>query len=208
MLPDGLIEFLGRNDHQIKIRGFRVEIGEVESTLRRHPRVKDVAVLAHDDGSGTKLAAFLVYVDTPWPQPAQLKAHLFEQGVPEYMAPGSFVGVEALPLTSNGKLDRQRLIGFLELAGDDRAGKEALTDWETLVADIWKEFLLVDDVDPRDNFYDLGGHSLLAIQVVTALEKRAHVQISPRDLVFHTLRQFAALCESKPRTPDSATTNA
>jgi acyl carrier protein len=205
LLPDGLIEFLGRSDHQIKIRGFRVEIGEVESALRKHSRVKDVVVLPHDDGTGMKLAAFLVYVDTPWPQAAQLKTHLFEQGLPDYMAPAAFVGIDALPLTSNGKLDRQRLIGFLEMAGDERVEKEALTEWEALVAGIWKELLMIDDVDPRDNFYDLGGHSLLAIQVVTALEKRAQVQVSPRDLVFHTLRQFAALCESKPpRTPASA----
>ena len=205
LLPDGLLEFLGRSDHQIKIRGFRVEIGEVESALRKHPRVKDVAVLPHDDGPGTKLAAFLIYADTPWPQPAQMKTHLFEQGLPDYMAPASFVGVDALPLTSNGKLDRQRLLGFLALAGEERGEKDALTEWEALVADIWKELLMIDDVDPRDNFYDLGGHSLLAIQAVTALEKRAHVQVSPRDLVFHTLRQFAALCESKPpRTPASA----
>jgi acyl carrier protein len=205
MLPGGLLEFLGRLDSQVKIRGFRVEVGEVDSALRRHPRVKDLAVLAHDDGSGMRLAAFLVGSGTPALQAAELKTFLFEQGLPDYMIPASFVVLDALPLTANGKLDRQGLLASLDAVSTADAGDEPLTEWESLVAGIWSELLGVGDIQSRDNFYDLGGHSLLAIQVVTALEKRARVHISPRDLVFHTLRQFAALCESKsPHAPASA----
>jgi amino acid adenylation domain-containing protein len=197
MRPDGTLEFIGRTDNQVKVRGFRVEIGEVEAALRRHSRTKDVAVLAHDDGTGMRLTAFLVYRDAA-PLPADLKAFLTEHGLPEYMIPAAFVGLDALPLTANGKLDRQRLLASLDdLVSAQGTTNEPLTEWESLVAGIWQELLGVDDIQPRDNFYDLGGHSLLAIQVVTALEKRARVQVSPRDLVFHTLKQFAALCESK-----------
>jgi acyl carrier protein len=164
--------------------------------------------LPHDDGAGTKLAAFLVYRDASSPQPADLKAFLHEQGLPEYMVPSTFVPLDALPLTSNGKLDRQRLLASLDdLASAQTAGGEPLTPWESVVAGIWQELLGVDEIHPRDNFYDLGGHSLMAIQVVTALEKRAHVQISPRDLVFHTLKQFAALCESKSAHAQTSAAN-
>jgi amino acid adenylation domain-containing protein len=197
MLPGGVIEFLGRIDNQVKIRGFRVELGEVEASLRRHPSVKDVAILAHDDGTGTRLSAFLVHRDGPRPTAAGLRAFLQEQGLPDYMIPTSFIGLEALPLTSNGKVDRQRLPTLLELPASHGAETEGLTEWESIVAEIWQQLLGVDQVQTRDNFYDLGGHSLMAIQVVTALERRVRVQISPRDLVFHTLKQFAALCASK-----------
>src|SRR4029453_10506540 len=169
---------------QVKIRGFRVEVGEVESALRQHPGVRDVAVLAHDPGTGVQLAAFVVSRDRQSLEPADIRTFLHERGVPDYMMPSALVAVDALALTPNGKLDRQRLLASLdEIAAAQSAGDEPLTEWETLVASIWRELLGVDEIQARDNFYDLGGHSLLAIQVVTALEKRARVQISPRDLV-------------------------
>jgi len=207
MLPGGLLEFLGRADNQVKVRGFRVELGEVEASLRRHPHVKDVAMLAHDDGTGTRLDAFLVYRDGPRPTAAEMRAFLQQQGLPDYMIPTSLVALDALPLTSNGKVDRRSLPALLVRSETQDA--EPLDEWESIVAGIWRELLGVDEIHARDNFYDLGGHSLMAIQVVTALERRAGVQISPRDLVFHTLKQFAALCESKSgSTLDARTSQA
>jgi len=110
-------------------------------------------------------------------------------------------------LTSNGKVDRRSLPALLVRSETQDA--EPLDEWESIVAGIWRELLGVDEIHARDNFYDLGGHSLMAIQVVTALERRAGVQISPRDLVFHTLKQFAALCASKSgSTLDARTSQA
>ena len=197
LLPGGWLEFLGRVDNQVKIRGFRVEPGEVEAALRRHPDVKDVSVLAHEDDAGTRLAAFLVYRNSRHADSSELRAFLAQHGLPDFMIPGSFVPLDALPLTLNGKLDRRALIPLLALPAARHEVDERLSEWESMIAGVWQEFLGVEQVQARDNFYDLGGHSLMAIQVVTALERRARVQISPRDLVFHTLKQFAALCASK-----------
>jgi acyl carrier protein len=196
VLPGGVLEFLGRLDTQVKIRGFRVELGEIDAALRQHPSVRDAVVLA-DDADGSRLAAALVYKDGPRPGVADLRSFLQRQGLPDYMIPASFAALDALPLTSNGKLDRQRLLASLALPVAREAQDEPLSEWESTVAAIWQELLRVDRIEPSDNFYDLGGHSLMAIQVVSALERRAGVQISPRDLVFHTLKQFAALCASK-----------
>jgi len=118
-----------------------------------------------------------------------------------------FVALDALPLTSNGKPDRPRLLAWLDAPPALAQNEEGLTEWEAIVAGIWQELLGIDGIQASDNFYDLGGHSLMAIQVVSALERRARVQISPRDLVFHTLRQFAALCMSKSVSEDGTQTS-
>jgi acyl carrier protein len=198
LLTSGDLEFLGRIDDQVKIRGFRVELGEVESSLRKHPAVSDAAMLAHDDGSGNRLASFVVYRSGKRPASGDLRTFLHAAGLPEYMIPHAVIELDVLPLTPNGKLDRKALSELLvRHAGDSASDDTPLTEWEAVVARIWRELLDVDQIGASDNFYDLGGHSLIAIQVVTALEKRAGVHISPRDLVFHTLRQFAVLCEAK-----------
>jgi amino acid adenylation domain-containing protein len=197
MLPDGNLEFLGRIDDQVKIRGFRVEPGEVAAVLNTHPDVEQAAVLPYDSGTGVSLAAFLVPRNGRRAAPGDFRLFLDQRGIPDYMVPSTFVGVDALPMTANGKIDRRQLLTLLERQAPPAAAEEPLTAWERTVADIWRKFLEVEVITPQDNFYDLGGHSLLAIQVVTALERQAQVQISPRDLVFHTLKQFAALCESK-----------
>jgi amino acid adenylation domain-containing protein len=197
MLPGGLLEFLGRFDSQLKIRGFRVELGEIEAALRRHPDLANVSVLAPRQDGDTRLAAFFVSRNGERPRPPVLRAFLEQAGLPDYMIPGAFVGVDALPLTPNGKLDHRRLLALLEVPAAAPSDSGELTEWEAIVAAIWQELLGLDRIEPSDNFYDLGGHSLMAIQVVSALERRARVQVSPRDLVFHTLKQFAALCASK-----------
>ena len=206
VLPTGVLEFLGRLDSQVKIRGFRVELGEIEAALRQHPDVSQAHVIMHDN-HGARVAAFVVYRPASRPGANELRDFMRRHGLPDYMIPSSFVALDALPLTSNGKPDRPRLLAWLDAPPALAQNEEGLTEWEAIVAGIWQELLGVDGIQASDNFYDLGGHSLMAIQVVSALERRARVQISPRDLVFHTLRQFAALCMSKSVSEDGTQTS-
>jgi acyl-coenzyme A synthetase/AMP-(fatty) acid ligase len=182
-LPDGAIEFLGRLDQQIKIRGFRVEPAEVEGLLGKHSSVRQAVVVAREDKSGEKrLVAYLV------PQPGKTLAieeprtFLLEQ-LPDYMVPTAFVPLDALPLTANGKLDRKalpdpdqaRLSGEKAFAAPRNAVEEAL-------AAVWVDVLGVERVGIHDNFFDLGGHSLLATQVISRACGALQVQIPLRSL--------------------------
>jgi acyl-coenzyme A synthetase/AMP-(fatty) acid ligase/acyl carrier protein len=195
-LPSGDLEFLSRVDDQVKIRGYRVELGEIAAVLRRHPSVREAVALLRDDVGGEKrLVAYVVCRDGEKVSSGELRDFLAVD-VPEYMIPSAIGVLKALPLSANGKIDRAALPDLLS-GSTDAAAEQPATPWESLVAQVWRELLHVDEVSPYENFYDLGGHSLLAVQVVTALEKRTGVQVSPRDLVFHTLRQFAALCEAR-----------
>jgi amino acid adenylation domain-containing protein len=201
LLPTGALEFLGRIDDQIKVRGFRVELGEIEAALRRHPAVLDAAVLVREQGGdGQQLAAFVVGSDRARPETPELIAFLRRE-LAKYMVPAVITAIDALPLTANGKVNRQALLTLLDVPSEPTSlSEQPSTPWETMVAGVWRDILKTDQVSVDDNFYDLGGHSLIAIQVVTAIEKRTGLNISPRDLVFHTLRQFAALCESRVAT--------
>jgi acyl carrier protein len=203
-LAGGALEFLGRADDQIKIRGFRVEPGEIESVLREHPSVHEASVLVRPSENGdTSLAAFVSGV-LERPDTAALRTLLAER-LPEHMVPASIVTVPSIPRTANGKIDRAALLATATATPASGAAGAALTsEWERAVAAVWTEQLQIADVGPQDNFYDLGGHSLMAIQVVTAIEKRHGVRVAARELVFHTLRQFAALCEARQAGASSA----
>jgi acyl carrier protein len=116
------------------------------------------------------------------------------------MIPAAFVVLDALPLTPNGKVDRRALPDpgrSRSTSAVEDSYQAPATPMESLVAAIWRDVLHVDEVGARDNFFDLGGHSLLSLQVVTRLEKQLGIRLSPRDLIFHTLGQLAALCESR-----------
>jgi amino acid adenylation domain-containing protein len=158
----GVLDFLGRTDFQVKIRGFRIELGEIEARLREHPGVQQAVVLAREDAPGKKrLVAYIVGEAVA----EALKAHL-EERVPGYMVPGVYVRLEALPLTSNGKLDRAAL-PVPDGASYARVGHELpRTMTEQVLASIWVDVLEVQRVGRRDNFFDLGGHSLLAVQMI------------------------------------------
>jgi amino acid adenylation domain-containing protein len=206
-LGDGALEFLGRADDQVKIRGFRVEPGEIEAVLREHPSVHEASVLVRQSESGDKSLVAFVSGILERPDVAALRA-LVAARLPEHMMPASFVPVSSIPRTANGKTDRAALLAAATAAAARTAsgtGAAPLTsEWERAVATVWSELLQVAEVGPQDNFYDLGGHSLMAIQVVTAIEKRHGVRVAARELVFHTLRQFAALCESRQAGASSA----
>jgi amino acid adenylation domain-containing protein len=176
-LANGNIELLGRGDDQVKIRGFRVELGEVESALLRHPRVRETTVLAVADPTGSRrLQAYLV-ADADSPSVAELRGFLAES-LPDHMVPGSFVIVDAFPLTPNGKVDRQVLQRLgTPLAGRADAGTRPRTPEEEILVALWAEILEVSRVGIHDSFFDLGGHSLLAMRLIARLQEAFSIQL-------------------------------
>src|ERR1051326_6085477 len=173
-MPDGNIEFLGRNDFQVKIRGYRIELGEIESCLMGHPGVREAVVIAREDRAEDKrLVAYYTAVLGEEFEPGvlsaeQLRAHVLGR-LPEYMAPAAYVRLESLPLTPNGKLDR-RALPAADTDAYSRGGYEAPQgEVESKLAEVWAEVLKVEQVGRHDNFFALGGHSLLAIRVIEHL---------------------------------------
>ncbi|HEX8275252.1 MAG TPA: amino acid adenylation domain-containing protein, partial [Longimicrobiaceae bacterium] len=181
-LPDGTLEFVGRVDFQVKIRGFRIEPGEIEAALLEHPALLDAVVVARDDGAGgLRLAAYAAPpAGAPAPAAAELRAHLRER-LPEYMIPASFTLLDALPLTSNGKVDR-RALPAPELAPDADAYVAPATPTETTLAGIWAEVLGVERVGARDDFFLLGGHSLVATRVIARAREAFGAEVPLRAL--------------------------
>lgn len=164
MLSDGTVEFLGREDGQVKVRGFRVECGEVEEALRKHRQVQRAAVVLREDEPGQpRLVGYFVSHFHPSPDQGELRRHLAER-LPEHMVPVAFVELDSLPLTPSGKLDRSALPAP-ELA-PTRVYEAPRTPTEQTLADIFAELLALDRVGIHDDFFELGGHSLLATQVV------------------------------------------
>lgn len=182
LLPDGNLVFLGRNDHQVKVRGFRVELGEIESALRSHSAVADCVVAVRRAPNGVdQLAAYLIpeRPGRPAPDPALLRTHLAER-LPAYMLPRSYSVIDAIPLTPNGKADRDALPdpGPGPAPGSDV--RRTATKGQLLVADVWRECLGVDeDFGPRDNFFDVGGTSLTITTVAGRLGERLGRRVPP-----------------------------
>ena len=182
-LSDGSLEFVGRIDHQVKIRGFRVELGEIESVLVLHPRVAEAIVVVRQDGSGEK--QLVAYVVLRGGEPATLKElrNFLKQKLPGYMTPSSFVFLDKVPRTTNGKVDRKALPA-------QSCGRPDLentfvfprTPTEQLLAGIWCEVLGVNEIGVEDNFFDLGGHSLLAMQMISRVRNSLQVELPVRRL--------------------------
>jgi amino acid adenylation domain-containing protein len=180
---DGNLDFLGRNDFQIKIRGFRVELGEIEAVLARHPAVRDAVVLAREDEPGSRRLVAYFTADQDVSADA-LRAHL-AAALPGYMVPAAFVALPALPLTPNGKLDRNALPAPDHAAFAARAFEPPQGPVETTLAHIWADVLGVPAVGRRDHFFDLGGHSLLAIRLVARVQEALGVDLSLRETFAH-----------------------
>jgi acyl carrier protein len=182
-LSDGNIEFLGRIDNQVKIRGFRIELGEIEAVLSQHPRVRQAAVIVREDTADDKrLVAYIVSVPDNAPSAAELHRFLMEK-LPDYMVPSSFVFLNALPVTPNGKLDRKALPApdrSRPALGEGFVAPKTAT--EKLLAELWSEVLKLDKIGVHDNFFSLGGHSLMATQVVSRLKNQIGVDMPLRDL--------------------------
>ncbi len=155
-MPDGEIEFLGRIDDQVKIRGFRIELGEIEAVLGAHLQVGSVVVLAREDTEGDKqLVAYVVPDGAQAPSSQELRRYL-QAKLPHYMVPGVFVFLEALPLTSNGKVDRRALPAPESVRPDLDEGYVApRTPEEEILAQVWSQVLGIDRVGIHDNFFDV-----------------------------------------------------
>ncbi|RYZ37358.1 MAG: amino acid adenylation domain-containing protein, partial [Myxococcaceae bacterium] len=182
--PDGVMEFLGRVDHQVKVRGFRIELAEVENALRAHAYVREAVAVVREDVPGDKrLVAYFVAGEDLDLDPAVLRTFL-EQRLPEYMLPSAFVPLTALPLTANAKLDRKALPAPEGVRASRQEYVAPRTEMEQRLAAIWTQVLRVERVSVDDNFFDLGGDSIISIQVV-ARARQAGVRLSVRDLFQH-----------------------
>ncbi len=178
--PDGVLEYLGRLDHQVKVRGFRVELGEIEAALTRHPSVHEAVVVAREDGDrGQRLVAYVIPAAVP---SAELRSFLRGM-LPEYMVPSAFVGLERLPLSPNGKVDRRALPDPGGVAGTPATAAGAVTPVEQMVAAVMAEALGVERVGRHDDFFALGGHSLLATRLLARVSKLFGVDL-PLSAVF------------------------
>ncbi|HWN42377.1 MAG TPA: amino acid adenylation domain-containing protein, partial [Thermoanaerobaculia bacterium] len=191
---DGCLEFLGRMDDQLKIRGFRVEPGEIESALSAHPAVKDCIVIARRSARGSSLAAYLVWAKPEnSPSLEVIRKHL-EVQLPAHMIPAVFVPLEAIPVTASGKIDRNALPEpDLATGATTTDHVEPRNPTEKALAEIWAQVLGLQRVGVRDDFFHLGGDSILSIQIVSRAH-RAGLRLSPRQIFEHpTIAELAGI---------------
>ncbi|MFC9773776.1 amino acid adenylation domain-containing protein [Paenibacillus chitinolyticus] len=183
-LPDGSVEYIGRIDHQVKIRGYRIELGEIEARLLNRDEVKETIVLDRTDANGQKyLCAYLVCAEDAELTVSELRSGLAER-LPDYMIPAQFVFLDAMPLTSNGKINRRALPepdGSVRLTADY---VQPETEMEHTLAEIWQDVLGIKKVGVRDNFFELGGDSIKALQIAARLNGRG-LKMELRDLFRH-----------------------
>ncbi|PYC65542.1 hypothetical protein C7C45_28315 [Micromonospora arborensis] len=187
--PDGVLEFLGRTDDQVKVRGYRIELGEVESTIAKHPSVREVAVAVH----AQQLVAYVV----PPVDAADLRAHV-ARTLPDYMVPAAVVALTELPLTVNGKVDRRALPApDYAAAVTDRAPRGHR---EQIVCEVFAAVLGLDRVGLDDDFFALGGHSLLAVALVERLRDR-QIAVDVRTLFLHPTPASLAASSGRAEVP-------
>lgn len=199
-LPERVLEFLGRVDEQIKVRGYRIEPGEIEAALGAHPQLRQAAIAlwapAPDD---QRLVAYVVPSGSSQvPTLGELREFLARR-LPEYMLPSVLVKLAAMPLSKNGKIDRQALPAPDAERPDQRASFVAPeTEAEVEIAGLWKRLLHLDRIGIDDNFFDLGGHSLLALQALAEMRAHLGVELSLQELfAMPTVRAFAARVEEE-----------
>jgi amino acid adenylation domain-containing protein len=202
--PDGVIEFLGRNDEQVKIRGYRIELGEIEFVLSSHPEIRDAVVVAHEDSPGERrLIAYVVKKEEPGPSITDLRDYMNDK-LPAYMIPSALVMLKGLPLTANGKVDRRAL------PAPDHARPELEQSYappntavEEILVSIWVEVLGIEQVGIHDSFFALGGDSIRSVRVV-ALAKELGLDFTVQQLFQHqTISELAQEFERTVGLSDS-----
>jgi len=177
-LPGGIIEFLGREDNQVKVRGFRVELGEVEAVLSRHPAIEQAVVVFKDFSNGNQqLVAFTIAKGKP--ADGELREFMLRY-VPDYMVPSQFLQVDAFPLNANGKADRPVLAERIPAVASASAGFNGMDAVQQKIAEVWCTVLQRSEVGLHDNFFELGGHSLLATQIIARLRSAFDVPVPLR----------------------------
>jgi len=174
---DGTIEFLGRGDQQVKLRGFRVELGEIEACLARHVGVRDAIVIVRGDSGEKYLVAYYTREEGEDPSVETLRNHL-KSTLPEFMIPSAFVRLQSLPLTANGKPDRKGLPAPELSAYASKQYEAPQGELEQALADIWSDLLKVERVGRSDNFFELGGHSLQATKLVARIAEQLAAELS------------------------------
>lgn len=211
-LANGTIEHLGRLDHQVKVRGNRIELGEVEAALSACQAVKQATVIVREDRPGDHRLVAYVVPSSDMPSPQDLKEQL-RVSLPDYMLPQHFVSLPSIPLLPNGKLDRSALPAPGDMTNTGLVSQQyspPSSYEEQVIADIWKELLGIEQIDRSDNFFDLGGHSLLAMRVVNQIQEKLGTIVTVRQLIFSSLKQLAmeAVHPSESiQTPDTPPTS-
>jgi amino acid adenylation domain-containing protein len=202
---DGTIDFLGRTDHQVKVRGFRIELGEIEANLVAHPEIQAAVVLARDDGRERRLVAYLVAAAQNAPGLADVRAWL-RRTLPDYMLPEAVVALARMPLTPNGKVDRQALPSPTIGAPQTSAGALPTDRDERELAEIWQELLgLGRPIGLTENFFELGGNSLLAARLLAVVERCFHRRL-PLSVMFDdpTVKGLGAAINARAMDTSSA----
>ncbi|MCV2516991.1 surfactin non-ribosomal peptide synthetase SrfAA [Bacillus subtilis] len=192
-LPDGTIEYLGREDDQVKVRGYRIELGEIEAVIQQAPDVAKAVVLARPDEQGNlEVCAYVVQKPGSEFTPAGLREHAARQ-LPDYMVPAYFTEVTEIPLTPSGKVDRRKLFALEVKAVSGTAYTAPRNETEKAIAAIWQDVLNVEKAGIFDNFFETGGHSLKAMTLLTKIHKQTGVEIPLQYLFEHPT--IAALAE-------------
>ncbi len=191
---EGQVLFLGRRDAQVKVRGYRIELGEIEAVLEAAPEVQEAVVVAQQRGDATLLAAYVVPVAGAQPALPALRDWVSRQ-LPDYMTPGAFTLLEALPLLPSGKVDRQALPEPERMREAARPFVAPTTSREALLAAIWARVLGVEQVGIHDSFFELGGDSLVSMQII-AQANRVGLKLTPRQFLEHqTVAELATVAE-------------
>jgi amino acid adenylation domain-containing protein len=200
-LPDGTLQYLGRADRQVKVRGVRVELDEVEAALRQHPCIRQAAVVAQGAGEVTRLVAYVELQEITNGETAPVSASdwrlalrgFLSRRLPEPMLPGQWVRLERLPLTPSGKIDRRSLPETSPVEAQLPPVEEPGDEMETELVEIWKSILKLPQVGLRQNFFELGGHSLLAVRLVSRIEAATGRKL-PLEILFQapTIAELAA----------------
>jgi Phosphopantetheine attachment site/AMP-binding enzyme C-terminal domain/AMP-binding enzyme len=198
MRASGDLEFLGRNDGQVKLRGFRIETGEIEAVLLQRESIAQAVVGVRELAPGDlRLIAWWVPKPGEGETDTDLRRHL-RSLLPEHMVPQLFNEMESFPLTPNGKVDRKALpTPRRAVAAETSAFVQPRTQVERLLADVWSRSLRLPRVSVHDNFFSLGGHSLLCLEVIAEVERALGQRLSPRVLLLNSLEQVAAQLEPK-----------
>ncbi|MFD2679427.1 amino acid adenylation domain-containing protein [Bacillus seohaeanensis] len=200
-LDDGNLDFIGRADHQVKLRGFRIELGDIEESIRQNPKVKDAVLLLKENGDGDKKLISYYTTDGSLLK-SELRKELSDK-LPDYMIPSIFIELDNLPLTSNGKVDRQSLPKPTEKdfeMGEYVAPRNAV---EEMLTNIWQEVLSLERIGIHDSFFEIGGHSLLATQVISRVADTVGKQI-PLRLIFEfpTISEMSSELMKSDQTED------
>ncbi len=203
-LPDGTIEYLGREDDQVKVRGYRIELGEIEAVIQQAPDVEKAVVLARpDEQANLEVSAYVVQKTGSEFAPASLREHAARQ-LPDYMVPAYFTEVAEIPLTPSGKVDRRKLFALEVKAVSGTAYTAPRNETEKAIAAIWQDVLNVEKAGIFDNFFETGGHSLKAMTLLTKIHKQTGAHI-PLQYLFEN-PTIAALAEEAERRESRAFT--